>query len=483
MSWLTRLIEALLDMFGGAAKPVSRPAESQAAPDSGNHQPGQQLGQQLGQPTDQRTAAPAPAETGAIKVLVAEFTNDRDGAYTQRVIDTLKTATVLDVSKTEVSLAGPGDNPALAKLAQFQADGRAWLESAGADLLIHGIATRGGLRLRLVGAVPPAEGKPDAVGIGDAFLVPLNFGAELANLLYAGVLVAALPGKAERRRDLAPHIAGAGERALKLLEGLPDGVDVAQIGAIHTWLGVVTAALWRLCDLPAGLTAAVAAFEKANREGPKELTPLVMAELKIRLGLALQELAVVKGDESMFEDAIDAFETVTRNLDAGAYPRECGLACIGLGSAYLTRGRKLLDAEDCARAVTAFDAALSVFTKEADRRRWHGTMNLKGAALATAGSINLGAKDLEAAAVVLREVFEACDRTTNPLQWAQGSNGLGSAVFALAKRTNDKARLNEAIGYFDGALAVYEARNQTVALGVVGKNLQRAHRLRDTLGG
>lgn len=107
---------------------------------------------------------------------------------------------------------------------------------------------------------------------------------------------------------------------------------------------------------------------------------------------------------------------------------------------------------------------------------------MKGAALLTAGSIDLGAKDLEGAVEVLKAVADDTDRRTNPLQWAQASNALGSAVFALAKRTSDRARLNEAIGHFDAALAIYEERRQTVAIGVVGKNLQRAHRLRDTLG-
>jgi tetratricopeptide (TPR) repeat protein len=424
----------------------------------------------------------APTEQAPIKVLVAELKNDRDQAYTQRVTDTLKTARALDVEVIAAPFEPPGDNPTGAKLAQFHADVRAFLETADADLLVHGGATRAGLRLRIVGAVPPAEGRPDAVGVGDAFLMPLNFRAELANLFYAGVLAAALPGKPEQRRELAPHLGGAAERALKLLEKLPDGTDSSQVGAIYTWLGVAAACLWRLQEKPAGLTAAVAAFEKANREGPKEVTPVVMAELKIRLGLALQELAAMKDDQDMYEDAVDAFEAVTRTLDPNAYPRETGLACLGLGSTFLSRGRKQLVIGDCWRAVTAFDAALQVFTKEKDRRRWHEAKNMKGAALLTAGSIDLGAKDLEGAVEVLKAVADDTDRRTNPLQWAQASNALGSAVFALAKRTSDRARLNEAIGHFDAALAIYEERRQTVAIGVVGKNLQRAHRLRDTLG-
>lgn len=144
--------------------------------------------------------------------------------------------------------------------------------------------------------------------------------------------------------------------------------------------------------------------------------------------------------------------------------------------------RRVADTLKTARAVAALDAALRVFTKERDRRRWHETMNLKGTALATAGSINLGAKELEDAVAVLREVLDDSDRRMHPLQWTQASIGLGSAVFPLAKRTSDRAMLTAAIAHFDAALAIYEERNQAVAVGVVGKNLRRAHRLRDSLG-
>lgn len=488
MSWLVKLIEALFAPLAprGASPAAENPAPSRIPPATEKPQV-QPVVQADARPGAQPDSTPPPAaatqpDGAVVKVRVAEFKNDRDQAFTRRVIDTLKTAKVLDVGMATVPFEGPGEHPSAAKLAQFHAQARSWLEDSGADLLIHGNVARVGLRLRLVATVPPAEGRPDAVGLADAFLVPHNFGAELANLLYASVLAAALPAKPDRRRDLAPQLAVVGERCLKLLDGLPDGIDASQIGAVYTWLGVVAAFLWRLHDKPAALRAAVAAFEKANREGPKEITPVVMAELKTRLGLALQELAAIDGDTGMFEDAVSAFETVTGALDPATHPREWGLGYLCLAGAYFSRGRKDLAADDCSRAVAACDAALRVFTKDKDPRRWRETMSLKGTALVTAGTIGLGVKDLEAAVEALREVLDTLDRAAQPLQWAQASNGLGSAVFALAKRTQDRACLDEAIQYFDGALAVYEERQQAVAIGVVGKNLQRAHRLRDTLG-
>ena len=500
MSWLTRFFEMILGAprirpKSSLARPETDPVEDQPeelpAKESEPATPPQpSLQEKAAMDDDEGSAPPVPAASETmrthspeISVLVPEFKNDREGGFTARVVDTLKTAKMLDVVSRNVDLNSPGDNPSIAKIVAFQADARAVMTDAGADLLLFGEVIRGGLRLRLVTAEPMPEGRVDAFAVGDELHVPHNFGAEIANLLYASALVAGLPAKETHRAALAPYLVGAAEQSVKLLEGLPEDLDETQIGSIYTHLGVVAANIWRLQNKTGGLTAAVTAFEKATREGRKEITPLVMAELKLRLGVALQELATINDDSVMFDDALDAFEAVTTALNPKTNRREWGLGYLCLGTAYLSRGKSQLAADDCARANTAFDAAMKVFTKEKDLPRWLEVMTMKGTSLMTAGAINAGVKDLEQAAEVLNEVLEARDRVSQPVPWAQASNALGSAVFALAKRTQDRKRLDEAIACFDSALSVYENLGQTMAVDVVRKNQQRAYRLRESMGG
>lgn len=513
MSWLTKLIELILGsalapkgkIRGESVAPLGADPEPRPSPDrrgQSSAAAGRPRDASAGPPPDTPPDTPrdtasgdAPAAASGslagmeaaanrdVVLLVPAFKNDRADGFTNRLLETLKSAKMLDVRPFERELPSPGDRASLAKLVPFQAEARTALGEQGADLLIHGEVLQGGLRLRLVASRPPAEGHADAFGIGDALLVPHNFGSELANLIYAAVLAAALPLKPDHRDDLVPYLTGAAEQSMKLLDVLPDKVDAEQIGSIFTALGVVAAAVWRAQHRNASLTAAVAAFEKASKEGAKELAPLVMAELKIRLGVALQELSARDNDADMFEEALDSFEAVTSALDPAKHPREWGLAYLCLGNAFLARGRAELAVDDCDRATAAFDAALKVFTREKDAARWVEAMSAKGTALVTAGAIHTGTRELEAAAEVYREVLAARDRVTQPLPWAQASNSLGSAVFALAKRTQSKAHLSEAIQCFDGALSVYEDLGQTVAVGIVSKNQQRAHRLRESIGG
>jgi tetratricopeptide (TPR) repeat protein len=510
LSWLTKIIEKFLS--SALSESSKRAASAKASPNRQQPASGYQANGRIANemasnrppadaisaPSDDATEdhsdeeikKPVPGgetamniDQAEISILIPEFKGDRDAGFTNRVIETLKTAKMLSILNTEVSLNAPKDNSSVPKLVAFQSEARVLLEENNADLMIHGEVLRNGLLLRMISIVIPPEGRPDEFGFSDALLIPHNFGADLANLIYASVLAAALPAKFKHRETLAPYLIGAAQQSMKLLETMPDGLDVEQIGSVYTFLGVTSACMWRLQNKSAGLTAAVTAYEKATREGPKELAPLVMAELKIRLGVALQELSTLKDDTDMFEDALDAFETVTSALNPNNYAREWGLAYICLGMAFLARGNKEVAVDDCDRASSAFDAALKVFTKEKDLKRWLEVMTLKGTALMTAGTINIGVRELQEAAEVLREVLAARDRVTQPSMWAQASNGLGSAVFALAKRTQDKTNLNEAIACFDGALSVYEELRQTVAIGIVRKNQQRAYRLRETMAG
>ena len=507
MSWLTKLIELFLGSSSppkgksrgktaaaSRSEPTSKPKPEADGQSSVNGPPAEVSEDTPSDTPPVAASASSPDESlpsfadmdktdEDVVVLMPSFKNDRDDGFTNRLLETLKAAKMLDVRPFERELPSPGDRANLAKLIPFQTEARAVLEAQKADLLIYGEVLRGGLRLRLVALKPPAEGHAEALGVGDTLLVPHNFGSELANLIYAAVLAVALPLKPDRRDALLPYLTGAAEQSMKLLDVLPDKVDAEQIRSIFTALGVVAAAVWRAQHRDAILTAAVAAFEKASKEGPNELAPLVMAELKIRLGVALMELSSRTNDADMFEEDLDSFEAVASALEPAKYPREWGLDYLSLGNAFLTRGRAELAVDDCDRASAAYDAALKVFTREKDAARWVETMSAKGTALMTAGAIHTGTKELEAAAEIYREVLEARDRVRQPLPWAQASNSLGSAVFALAKRTQSKAHLTEAIQCFDGALSVYEDLGQTVAVGIVSKNQQRAYRLRETIGG
>jgi len=65
-----------------------------------------------------------------------------------------------------------------------------------------------------------------------------------------------------------------------------------------------------------------------------------------------------------------------------------------------------------------------------------------------------------------------------PLLWAQTSNNLGAACFALAKRTNEDYLLQEAAACFQGAIQVFrQLRGQKKREKVIAQNLLRVEQM------
>ena len=213
MSWLTNLIELLFGKPPQRKRKATEPEKDTVATPIEDLEPKGAPGNkpygdvaasaQVGHAkTEARTPAPSSAIVEAagafspeVVILVPEFKNDREAGFTNRVLETLRAARMLNVRSVERGISSPGDRPNVAKLALFYAEARAALHEQSADVLLYGEVLRNGLRMRMVSAVPSGEARMGDFGIGDALMVPHNFGSELANLVYAGVLAAALPAK------------------------------------------------------------------------------------------------------------------------------------------------------------------------------------------------------------------------------------------------------------------------------------------------
>ena len=436
------------------------------------------------------TAEPA-ADTadGVVRVLVAELRNDRQNAFTGRLTQALDQARVVQVRPSPRVPRALGAQTA-ADLAALQSEAAELLTAERADVLIAGSLSKTTMRLRLVPAEPPPAARLDAFVPSDSLLLPPNFDARHATLAYASVLAAALPSRPAHRATLITHIASAADQCRGLLESAGDddghGDDAPppdHLASQMTHLGVVSGVAWRGSGRPDLLQAAADAYRRAAADGPKEVAPAMLAGLRIRLGLALQEQAAESGDEALLTEAAEAFEKVAAALDANTHGTDWATAQQCLGDLLAKRGHRESNARFCADAVDAFDDALNVFTKEAHRGRWMDLMSLRGGAYLTWGSLEAGARRLQASVDIYRQVLDTRNQDTAPLQWAQAANNLGSAAFALAKRTSDGAMLNEAAGAYDGALAVYQRLGHKRGMEVLRGNLQRVERLRARAAG
>ena len=486
LSWFTRIF------LGGATKAAPRkaertreaPAATTKTPEPPSSQDTNERGESAPVPTMVEDGVVAPvrhSDPSKVRVLLSTFGRDRDGKFTARFAETLRSANVIDIEEIDDAPSPPSRHLTTKQALALFGEAAGRLARGDADLLIIGSISSAGLQLYFLPPQLPLEGRPEAFGLGDSLLVSPNFDAVTASLIYAGVLAAALPGKPDGEQALAPHLIGAAEKAADLLDAPIDDENEGFLATLMTFLAVVSAQRWRLSGKQAGLEISVRAFRRAIADGPKEISPLVLSELKIRLAAALKELAVRNEDLHLYEEAADVLEGFVDVLNRTTHKREWALVYRGLGEVLLARAKMKSEAGDCANAVKAFDAALQVFTKDADRPRWVDVTNLRAGALMLWGSLEAGTAELDQAVQSYRDVLGERNRDVTPLVWAQASGSLGAAAFALAKRSRNADLLRESATCFDGALAVYQQHGQSKAAEVMQKNIQRVERLQATL--
>jgi len=169
------------------------------------------------------------------------------------------------------------------------------------------------------------------------------------------------------------------------------------------------------------------------------------------LGGAYAELPT--GDHAAnLAKAIEAFEAALTVRTREAHPADWATTQSNLGGAYvyLPTGDR---AANLAKAIEAIEAALTVHTRGALQVEWAGTMNNLGVAYA---SLPTGDRvsNLSKAAEAFKAAMTVYTIEAHPANWAMTQYNLGKVYMDLP--TGDRAaNLAEAIGAYDAALTVH----------------------------
>jgi len=204
----------------------------------------------------------------------------------------------------------------------------------------------------------------------------------------------------------------------------------------------------RLGNVSANLRRAIRIAEESLRFTPPNST--VWAMMEHNLGIVWCNLPT--GDKSAnVNKAIVAYQAALTVYTKEAHPVDWATTQNNLASAWweLPTGDK---AENIKRAIAACEAALSVFKKEAHPSEWAMTQNNLGAAWSDlptgdkAENVNKAIAAYESALTVYKE-------HTHPGEWAMTQNNLGNAWQNLP--TGDEAEaIKKAINAYEAALTV-----------------------------
>ena len=203
------------------------------------------------------------------------------------------------------------------------------------------------------------------------------------------------------------------------------------------------------------------------------------AALHVAHGNALQTLGEREDGTERLEQAVTAYNAAVEVHTRERVPLDWAMTQNNLGAALAILGTREDGTERLEQAVTAYNAAVEVHTRERVPLDWAMTQNNLDNALQTLGEREDGTERLEQAVTAYNAAVEVHTREQVPLDWAATQNNLGAALRTLGEREDGTERLEQAVTAYNAALEVYTREQVPLQWAATQNNLGNALR---TLG-
>ncbi len=234
-----------------------------------------------------------------------------------------------------------------------------------------------------------------------------------------------------------------------------------------------------------GLPMSVQMTKDALDLTPNYPSPLY-ARLQNALAIALRNQGTRTGGAAgaaLLAEAVSAYRAALGVYTRDAHPvlwatTQNNLAAALQEQGIRTGGEK--GAALLAEAVTAYRAALEVRTRDAHPVQWAMSQNNRGNALSEQGTRTdgeAGAALLAEAVTAYRAALEVTTRDAHPVDWAMTQNNLGAALHDQGTRTGGEkgaALLAEAVTAYRAALEVYTRGAHPVHWALTQENMAMA---------
>jgi tetratricopeptide (TPR) repeat protein len=166
------------------------------------------------------------------------------------------------------------------------------------------------------------------------------------------------------------------------------------------------------------------------------------------------ELGRIFGGLADLVEAVDAYEAALTVRTREAAPVAWAMAQNNLGIVLQVLGQRSGDAAILQRAVDAFEAALTVYTREARPVDWAMSQNNLGIVLQVLGQRSGDEAMLQRAVDAYEAALTVRTREAAPVDWAMTQGNLGNVLQVLGQRSGDEAMLQRAVEAFEAALTV-----------------------------
>lgn len=353
----------------------------------------------------------------------------------------------------------------------LHAKARALQAEEKADVLIWGGEDAEGRTITLFfsNGQPPMYDRLGGLPPDQPLVVPADFDESWAPLLRACVavalgdetgLVATLAAEAQDRVS-TPH------PTLSMEEG-------AMTMAVYGYLAVTIAGHSRRGDwLERAVTAWRDALSCLPNANDRRASRLSMA-----LGMVLQGQGEKHADEQVLLEAVKTYRDGLKGVNRDTDPRLWGQLQYRLGGSLFRLDLLTGDEEALRESLVRFREATAVVSRADDPWRWSELTHAIAQAMQVWGDHHKSLDILAKATDLCRAALEVRTAETAPHLYAATRNNMGSALFLMAKHSNDPEYMRLAAVAFRDALAVHRATGAGGALyKTIERNLSRAEEL------
>jgi tetratricopeptide (TPR) repeat protein len=152
--------------------------------------------------------------------------------------------------------------------------------------------------------------------------------------------------------------------------------------------------------------------------------------------------------------AITAYEEALTIYTKDAFPMQYAVAQNNLGKAYRTLAEVQDKAKNCRAAITAHEEALTISTKDAFPMQYAATHYNLGNAYRTLAEVQDKAKNCRAAITACKEALTISTKDAFPMQYAMTQCNLGNAYWTLAEVEDKAKNCRAAIIAYEEALTI-----------------------------
>lgn len=361
--------------------------------------------------------------------------------------------------------------------------GRGWLNKANADLLIWGEASAADtkkIRLHFLGSHSDPEGRFIEIDTSEAF--DASFGEGMSVALAAQVLAQLAPVLARLTNEPAKILIPFAKKIEALLQKPPANLTKDALNQLQFLLAILASHIGGQAQDSKWLKKSADVYNLILKRSTKLVDPALWAAAQINLGSALAMIGSRLGIEKLGA-AVTAFERALEVYSRETFPLDWALTQNNLGNVLQMLGNRLEPKEGITKlkaAINVYNAALEVRTRESLPLDWATTQHNLAAAFLELGARlhgHEGIESVEAAVASFECSLAVRSHKLLPLDWAMTHNNLGNALLELGKRLEDQDgvnKLEKAIAAYNLAFKVHKQEVLPMEWAMTQNNLGNA---------